>query len=134
MSKRGCRGKPYQNNVYDASFDVLSVLERYKDHWRLKTFYHKGLTCVDCGIVGDRIAFWYDWGREPDDGIITKRGLHVDLMSGSILMTVDHIKPRSKGGTSVLENLQPMCTNCNARKKDTYVEPAVAMYSHALAC
>jgi 5-methylcytosine-specific restriction endonuclease McrA len=33
-------------------------------------------------------------------------------------MTIDHILPRSKGGKDTLENLQPMCSSCNAKKAD----------------
>jgi hypothetical protein len=33
-------------------------------------------------------------------------------------MTIDHIVPLVKGGSSKLENLQPMCHNCNEKKSD----------------
>lgn len=35
-----------------------------------------------------------------------------------ILMTRDHIVPRSRGGQDVLENLQTLCTECNGKKGD----------------
>lgn len=35
-----------------------------------------------------------------------------------VLMTRDHIVPRSRGGQDVLENLQTLCTECNGRKGD----------------
>lgn len=31
-------------------------------------------------------------------------------------LTVDHIKPRSKGGTNELSNLRLLCRSCNSRK------------------
>jgi 5-methylcytosine-specific restriction endonuclease McrA len=34
--------------------------------------------------------------------------------------TIDHVKPRSKGGTNDLENLQLMCGGCNHEKGDEY--------------
>ena len=36
-----------------------------------------------------------------------------------ILMTKDHITPKSRGGRDHLSNLQTMCDQCNNRKGDT---------------
>lgn len=35
---------------------------------------------------------------------------------GLVMMTKDHIVPRSKGGPTTLENLQTMCAICNGKK------------------
>ena len=37
-------------------------------------------------------------------------------------LELDHIKPVSRGGTSNLENLQPLCRRCNASKGATTIE------------
>jgi diadenosine tetraphosphate (Ap4A) HIT family hydrolase len=40
-------------------------------------------------------------------------------VSGKVkALQVDHIKPRSKGGLTVLENLQALCYTCNAQKQN----------------
>ncbi len=39
-----------------------------------------------------------------------------------IKLTVDHILPRSKGGTSILSNIQPLCEACNNAKRDKTID------------
>ncbi len=40
-------------------------------------------------------------------------------------LTLDHIRPRSKGGTDALANLQILCQPCNNAKGDSWEDPAV---------
>ncbi len=36
-------------------------------------------------------------------------------------LEIDHIKPISKGGTAEIDNLQPLCRSCNAKKGNKFV-------------
>jgi len=92
-------------------FEVLpmSDLKLYKNHKRLQTFYYKGLECVNpyCNKKGKYLIKAYD----------RFKNVHVDVYTKDFeLMTVDHIHPKSKGGTYDLENLNPMCAKCNTKK------------------
>jgi 5-methylcytosine-specific restriction endonuclease McrA len=54
---------------------------------------------------------WAVWER---DNFTCKRCQHRQHLS------VDHIKPESLGGLTVLENLQTLCRRCNAKKGARY--------------
>lgn len=43
---------------------------------------------------------------------------------GDVTLTLDHIIPRSRGGTDSWENLVAACTNCNNKKGDRTPEEA----------
>lgn len=45
---------------------------------------------------------------------------HRNKIGGLIMMTRDHILPRSRGGEDVLENLQTLCRECNQHKGNSF--------------
>ncbi len=101
-------------------FDFLEIkdpaeLDPFKKSWRLRVFLKKGCACVTCKKVGTRLIKSVDKGG----------GAHWDLFAeDGTMMTVDHILPKSKGGKNNLENLQPMCYDCNTEKGDKYADVA----------
>lgn len=89
--------------------EQLSI--RFSEHRRLRVFHHKGLECVSCDKVGEHLIEARDRGG----------AIHVDLYTKDFeLMTIDHIKPKGKGGSNEIENLNPMCSSCNSKKADNY--------------
>jgi len=87
----------------------LSKLDKYKDHRRLRVYFHKGTKCVNpkCERKGEILTH----------GIDKFGNLHIDLCTSDFYpITVDHILPKSLGGSDDLENLQPMCLGCNSNK------------------
>ena len=87
--------------------------------------FDKNLTCVGCGIKGRFLALERCLSdKGGNEGEKEGQGFHLNLyaldeMGREVLMTKDHIMPKSKGGPDVLENMQTMCTYCNSHKQDT---------------
>jgi len=80
---------------------------------RLQTFATKGVACVRCGIEGE---FFIKEKHHQSDKFFTLSLYALDGDNNWILMTKDHIIPKSKGGKDHLDNLNPMCYICNQDK------------------
>lgn len=81
---------------------------------RYELFKEKGIKCVSCGIKGRYFA------KEKDTNA---KSYHFNLYAinenmKDVLMTKDHIIPKSKGGANHISNYQTMCCNCNFKKRD----------------
>ncbi len=83
---------------------------------RLRT-YLKGTDCVACGAKGA-----YFRKTRQSDQPRPHLNLYAIKNNSEVLMTSDHIVPRSKGGADKVENLQPMCAKCNRTKADSMPE------------
>lgn len=80
---------------------------------RLQTFALKGISCVTCGIIGEFFI------KEKHSNREKYYHLGFYALSGDdkwILMTKDHILPKSKGGKDHIDNYQTMCSPCNGAK------------------
>lgn len=79
---------------------------------RYQTFLTKGTRCAKCGLGGKFFA------KEKK---IWEKSFHlefygIDENGEEVLMTKDHIIPRSLGGKNSVDNYQTMCTRCNMKK------------------
>jgi hypothetical protein len=85
------------------------------DSHRYWTFKMKGTHCVCCGIEG--VFFAKEKHLESDNRFhFNLYGL--DEFGNEVLMTKDHIMPKSKGGKDHIDNYQTMCVRCNVAKGD----------------
>lgn len=85
---------------------------------RYLLFRDKGCICVTCGRVGTFFML-----RRNESPTAAPDSAHLNLWcedeDGTLVMlTKDHIQPKSKGGANALRNYQPMCVLCNTEKGD----------------
>lgn len=86
---------------------------------KLKMFRTSGCKCKHCGMKGAFFAKEYDLSNVANRKTIE---YHLRLYgmneNGEVLMTIDHIIPKSKGGEDCLSNMQTLCFICNNKKTD----------------
>jgi RNA polymerase sigma factor (sigma-70 family) len=83
--------------------------------------FRRSRVCVSCGVVGTRMIL----GLKPPH-MNPHFNLYAEVEGRLVLMTVDHIIPLSRGGTSALANLQTMCQHCNTKKGNTMTQQSVS--------
>lgn len=79
---------------------------------RMECFAVYGTGCVSCLRHKGNVILVEEW---PNGQI------HVDLYQKNpdgtkVLMNIDHVIPKSKGGKNDITNYQPMCQPCNSKK------------------
>jgi len=88
-------------------WDVAVISERLKA-------FKRSLVCVECGLIGSIFKLQRHHPNEtPHLNLFAIKDGH------GVLMTVDHIIPKSMGGPRRLFNLQTMCHICNEKKANT---------------
>lgn len=83
---------------------------------RYKTFT-KGTSCVICGREGRYFRLEKNALHADTEGNSWHFNLYsIEHNGDEILMTKDHVIPRSKGGRSKVSNMQTLCYRCNTKK------------------
>lgn len=105
-NKKGRDGFDSLRETEIAGEKIFTFSDRYK------VFFTKGYKCAKCGLEG---SFFALEKNTPEDGRY-HLNLYAKKDEEEILMTKDHIIPRSRGGKNSLDNYQTMCTICNCKK------------------
>jgi len=104
------KGKPHWNKMkinldgYDVKINSI----------RLQTFKLKGTICNNCGIEGKFFALEKPFNSNNISHHLNLYGY--TKLGQEILMTSDHIIPKSKNGPNGLNNRQCLCSKCNEKK------------------
>jgi len=102
----------------------LKTVRDYDGHevkmWSQRYFvFRNNLSCVRCGLTGEFFALERDRYNNTNNGNRFHFNLYgYDNDKNEIMLTKDHILPKSKGGTDTLDNYQTMCIVCNQNKGD----------------
>lgn len=99
--------KHKQNSKVELDGDIIKGNSQ-----RYQLFFTKGCNCVKCGIEGKYFAK----ERSPRQVTYHLNLYGIDDNGQEVLITKDHIIPKSRGGKDELENYQTMCVRCNKRK------------------
>jgi hypothetical protein len=94
---------------------------------RYRLFKEKGVKCVHCDLEGKFFALEKQSKLgKYDNGDKWHFNLYGYNENGDeVMLTKDHMKPRSKGWKNNLDNYQTLCQNCNSKKSDWYEEGQV---------
>lgn len=93
--------------------DINDLYTDWKHHRRMRVFASKGLKCSYCDAIGIHLIKCL--GKHND--------VHINVYTKDFkLMTIDHVIPKSKGGTNRLKNLVPSCCECNIKKSDKILD------------
>jgi len=90
------------------------VLPMTSDRYQL--FAEKGTMCVKCGVLGKFFAI--ERATKDFSGKFHLNLYAIDKDGTEIMLTKDHIIPRSKGGKNKISNYQVLCRRCNKNKAD----------------
>jgi 5-methylcytosine-specific restriction endonuclease McrA len=83
---------------------------------RYQLFVAKGTTCKRCGLKGSYFCLEKHSATTSNKFHFNLYGIDKD--GTEVMLTKDHIVPKSKGGPNRLDNYQTLCERCNARKGD----------------
>ena len=84
--------------------------------WKTCMETYKPLRCWECGVEADRFIVKHHRNDQKKPPVLE---LFAHTGKSLVMMTRDHIVPKSLGGLDDVANLRPGCEKCNGRRKST---------------
>ena len=97
------------NSSFPAVMNDISIVESGFPHYRKSNATQQNTRSRKLGADG--IITDEDW-----QGVLIKYNHSCAYCGGKKNLSLDHIKPLSKGGTNTKDNIQPLCKSCNSSK------------------
>lgn len=98
-----------------------SQYKQYRNRERWLIFAEHNFQCVYCKMVGQFVVFWKDDNQIRWDSHVDLAAIYSD--GRRVMMTIDHVIPKSKGGSNQRDNKVCACSPCNHKKEDKLLEP-----------
>jgi len=108
ISKISYKGKKVPFVVNEKTYHVKMGSQRY-------IVFKKQRSCYVCGLNGIKFTL-----ETSDLKICPHFNLYGHEFSQDVLMTKDHIIPRSKGGKDIISNYNTVCVICNNLKSNEF--------------
>lgn len=93
---------------------IIDGDKSYMSSERYELFDKKGVKCISCGLNGEYFAKEKHKGQKTNMWHFNLYGF--DKFGNEVMLTKDHIIPKSLGGKDELSNYQTLCSNCNVKK------------------
>lgn len=94
----------------------IRTILRLKANFVTKANWQDFCVCVSCG---EKPYGWLQCEQHTPKKIVPFRGFFIKQNDEYVMLTFDHIWPKSLGGRSSGSNGQIMCSYCNGKKQNT---------------
>jgi 5-methylcytosine-specific restriction endonuclease McrA len=112
--KKECASKYYKNNRKNIIEKNKIYCKKYREeHKKQYAYYTRLRTYRVKGSIGSHTLEEWELLKSRYNYTCPK----CKKSEPEIKLTEDHIVPVTKNGTSYIENIQPLCVNCNSNKR-----------------
>lgn len=122
-SKNPRWGKSKYKNIEEKKQAKLeSGRKSYRKHIKTRLFYYRQLAYKRRTAIGNHTLQEWENLKKKFNYCCVGCGMQEPFIGQYYeKLTEDHITPISKNGSNFIDNIQPMCWNCNSRKSNRFV-------------